>query len=122
MSALDELVALKAECEAACGPANEAVNAIEPDARAKAVVAYHVQQHGSDSLRVTLAGGPLKFLDEKHVAEVGRVAAAGGDPGEAAAADPEHVALLRAAHDAHALHGDKLAAAYATFAANQDGG
>jgi hypothetical protein len=112
-----KLLALKAECHDACDEATTAVAELDPDARKKAVVAHHVQQHGADSLSVALAAGPFKFLDEAHIAEVGRVAAAGGDPVVAAGAEPEHVALLEAARVAHAEHGDELAQAYADFAA-----
>ena len=117
MSVLEDLVALKQQCFDSCGDADTAEAAIDPNERARAVVAFHVQQHGPDSLKAALAAGPLRFLDDKHVEEVARVADAGGDPVKAAGADPKHVALLRAAQDAHAAHKDELEAAYARLAA-----
>ena len=114
------LLRLKAICHAACDGAEDAVKTIPADAIKAAVVAHHVGQHGENSLTVALAAGPFKFLDEQHIAEVGRVQAAvtgGQDPAEAAGADPAHVALLEAARTAHADHGDELAQAYADFAA-----
>lgn len=111
------LLSLKAACREACDDPEAAVRAIEPDALKRALVAHHVQQHGAGSVTTALAAGPFRLLDEAHVAEVGRVAAAGGDPVAAAGADPAHVALLEAARAAHAEHGEALAQAYADFAA-----
>lgn len=111
------LVALKAQCEAACGDAAATVHALDDDARRAAMVAHHVQTHGKDSLAKAIAAGPLKFLDQDHIAEVARVASAGGDPVKAAGAKVKDVELLQAAVDTHAPHAKELAQAYADFAA-----
>lgn len=117
MSALDDLVALKAKCSASCEEPEAEVAALDPDDRARAVVAHHVQQYGKDSLSVALSHGPMRFLDDDFISEIRRVSEAGGDPVEEAGADPAHVALLQAARDAHEAHREELAAAYAAFAA-----
>jgi hypothetical protein len=111
------LLRLKAACETACADANAAVREIPEEDLRKARVAHQVQLNGADSLTAAIAAGPLKFLDQEHIAEVARVTAEGGDPIAAAGAKPKHVALLEAARAAHADHADELAAAYADFAA-----
>jgi hypothetical protein len=111
------LLALKAKCFTDCADSTAAVAAIPEDALAAARVAHHVQLNGADSLAAAIAAGPLKFLDQDHIAEVARVIAEGGDPIAAAGAKPKHVALLEAARVTHADHGEELAAAYADFAA-----
>jgi hypothetical protein len=112
-----KLLSLKAACFLACDKPVAALAAVSETALRKARVAHHVQQHGKDSVTAAIAAGPLRFLDQEHIAEVGRVVKAGGDPVKAAGADPKHVALLETARQAHADHADELAAAYADFAA-----
>jgi|HubBroStandDraft_4_1064222.scaffolds.fasta_scaffold19767_4 hypothetical protein len=119
--AFARLQELKAVCVAACADADVAVLEIEPGARMRAVVAHQVLMHGPDkAVAMALGAGPFRLLSDSHVAEVTRVSnavAQGQDAIKTAGAEPTHVALLESARQAHAGHGQDLAAAYAAFSA-----
>lgn len=128
-----DLLAKKQACREACDEPNEAVRAIPQDAMLKAAAAHHVILAGHENAVSALLGGAKRigtpddggsgaFVDQNVFALVSSIAgqvAAGIDPVTASGADPEHVATLQAAVDAHAPHKAELETAYAVFAAAQ---
>lgn len=113
------LLGLKALCASVCAEANAAVAALDPEARAHAAAALHVQTavaNGADPVAAALAGGKVTH---EHLSVVANVAAAvrdGKNAAEAAGATSADVAVLQAAADAHEPHRADLEAAYAAHA------